>query len=379
MEVIAENYAADTTWALALRKTHISKAHGTLPPSFVLRRAASFLLEHIGDGAAQVAGLPAIQAMWNVLAFQAEEERDSPKPPPPGEPAEPLAESIEASVLLQAAVCAIFVWGSSHAQAAYSGAHLVASVANPTNPAGFAILAPPSAATAADDVGLPPAVTLDPVEAARVVGAAMLSYPAVPEVAGASCLALDCLMSADWCGKSLQKLVSPCFSSEPSCRLHHLASLITTSSPCDACVVCDKDALHLFNSLCTHTYPPRPFPIARRPALYPGLYPAGTPERYGSSGGRALLSQVLAAAPAACGAVGRHAHEARVPWCRRLLRDMLGEDLGDARRVVVARPARSTLSSHPHPPTLPRFSSLPFHTRSLLPPLPRIFLSAACL
>lgn len=202
MERIADAYELDGPWSETVRGTHAASAHANLEPQQILDAAARFLLSSPLDASVIVAGLPAIQALWNVLASEVDDG------------ARALSEPLEASALLTAAVCSIFLLGNSYAQAAYSGAHLVASVTNPTNPAGFCVIDPqqPAEEEAAREEeeeerrlhprrGLyAPLPSPDPAEAARVVAAAMSSHPTLPDVAGAACLSLGNILSMDWCG-----------------------------------------------------------------------------------------------------------------------------------------------------------------------------------
>lgn len=104
--------------------------------------------------------------------------------------------------------------------------------------------------------------------------------------------------------------------------------------------------------------------------------PQVVPKLYGSRGGRVLTAEVLAAAPAACAAVGRAARGGqRVPWCRRFLRELVWEEQGVFRSVISVRFAAFL---HTRPPSLVFICTYQFPARQLLssddcscrPPLP---------
>lgn len=246
MERVADAYEPHALWTTVTRGTHLAAAHPLLQPVQAIPLAARFLLSRPHDAAAASAGLPAIQALWNVAVTAADEDRSRSSnaanaaaalaPPPPA--AAPAAPPMDAAPVLSAAVCAVFLWGRTSAQAAFSGAHLVASVANPTNPAGFLSL---SASGGGGGIHR----EMDPAEAARVVGAAVGTHPRVPEVAGAGCLALGSLLSMDWCAPlrpSVHVLPCACPHRRRTDSGSRGSSLYSSSSVRRRCPRCPKAA-----------------------------------------------------------------------------------------------------------------------------------------
>lgn len=150
-------------------------------------------------------------------------------------------------------------------------------------------------------------------------------------MAGAACLALRDLLSADWCAPG------------PTRAAAALSSLFPGAASVVAC------------AFLTIAFPPPPFPPRRRPAIYPSAYPdPAARKRYGTLGGRALASEVLSFAPAACAAVGRAARGSghRLPWCRQLLRELAGAEPGSP--VRQAAPVRRAARARLVPPVPPR-------------------------